>query len=215
MNFKAIISICCLLLISNKCFSQSSEADSNLVQLSGLVLDGAGDVLLPVAYTNVFIKGRSTGTFADIKGFFSIVARKGDIVRFTSVGYKTFEYLVPKSLASERYSIVQLMTRDTINLPETIIFPWPSREHFTTDFLAMDVSHAIQEKAKQNLARESLEKLRFEVPKDGREFTNYYQHQYTQKYYSMGQTPPMNIFNPLAWAQFFKEWKQGKYKRKK
>ncbi|HMV24692.1 MAG TPA: carboxypeptidase-like regulatory domain-containing protein, partial [Saprospiraceae bacterium] len=100
-------------------------------------------------------------------------------------------------------------------LPETIIFPWPSRERFTTDFLAMDVSHAIQEKAKENLARESLEKLRFEVPKDAREYTSYYSQQFNQKYYYMGQTPPMNIFNPLAWAQFFKEWKQGKYKKKK
>lgn len=215
MNLRVLFSIFIIFHLAKEVKAQSSGADTNLVQLSGLVLDGAGEALLPVAYTNVFIKGRSSGTFADIKGFFSIVARKGDVVRFTSVGYKTIEYPVPKSLVSDRYSIVQLMTRDTINLPETIIFPWPSRENFTADFLAMDVSHAIQEKAQQNLARESLEKLRFEVPKDGREYTGYYQHQYTQKYYSMGQTPPMNIFNPLAWAQFFKEWKQGKYKKKK
>lgn len=215
MNFKLIFCMIGFMLIACNGSLQSQTSDTSIVQLSGLVLDGSGEILLPVAYTNVFIKGRSSGTFADLKGFFSIVARKGESVRFTSVGYKTVEYQVPKVLASDRYSIVQLMTKDTINLPETIIFPWPSRERFTTDFLAMDVSHAIQEMAKENLARESLEKLRFEVPKDAREYTSYYSQQFNQKYYYMGQTPPMNIFNPLAWAQFFKEWKQGKYKKKK
>lgn len=205
----------CVVTWVNSGRTQSRGVDSNLVQLSGLVLDGSDDALVPVAYTNVFIKGRNSGTLADLKGFFSIVVVKGDVVRFTSVGYKPIEYTIPAALTSDRYSVVQLMTKDTINLPETIIFPWPSRERFTTDFLAMDVSHVMQEKAKVNLARESLEKLRFEVAKDGGEYTNYYQKQFTTKYYSMGQIPPMNIFNPLAWAKFFSEWKQGKYKNKK
>ena len=208
-----------LLVFSLGCFWSLSKAhaqviDTNIVQFSGLVLDGSTQQLVPVPYTNVFVKGRSTGTFADYKGFFSIVARKGDVIRFTSVGYKSIEYRIPHALTSERYSVVQLMTRDTINLPETVIFPWPSREHFTTEFLAMDISQVMAEKARVNLARESLEKLRFEVPHDGAEYAHYYMNQQNVKYYSMGQRPPMNIFNPLAWAKFFKEWKAGKYKKK-
>ena len=215
MKFKLIFGFIIMAIFLQKTHAQVIHTDTNLVQLSGLVLDGSENDLVPVAYTNIFIKGRNSGTFADIKGFFSIVVLKGDVVRFTSVGYKPVEYTIPKAMTSDRYSVVQLMSRDTINLPETIIFPWPSRERFTTEFLAMDISHALQEKAKVNLARESLEKLRFEVAKSGGEYTNFYQRQFTTKYYSMGQRPPMNIFNPLAWAQFFKEWKQGKYKNKK
>lgn len=215
MKFKLILGFLLILFLISGSEAQVLNSDTNLVQLSGLVLDGSDNELVPVAYTNIFIKGRNSGTYADLKGFFSIVVVKGDVVRFTSMGYKPVEYTIPKAMTSDRYSIVQLMTRDTINLPETIIFPWPSRERFTTEFLAMDVSQVLQDKAKVNLARESLEKLRFEVAKDGGEYTSYYQKQFSSKYYYMGQRPPMNIFNPIAWAQFFKEWKAGKYKNKK
>lgn len=201
--------------VSSTAFGQTYYSDTTLVQLSGLVLDGSTEQLIPVAYTNIFIKGQNAGTYADYQGFFSIVAKKGDVIRFTSVGYKPVDYKIPLALSSDRYSVVQLMTRDTINLPETVIFPWPSREHFTTEFLAMDISHILQEKAKLNLAKESLEKLKFEVKRDGGEYAHLYFNQQNVKYYSMGQKPPTNIFNPLAWAQFFKEWKEGKYKKKK
>ncbi len=209
------IFILCFWSVCNTANGQNYLSDTTLVQLSGLVLDGSTEQLIPVAYTNVFIKGKNAGAYADYQGFFSIVAKKGDVIRFTSVGYKPVDYKIPLALSSERYSVVQLMTRDTINLPETVIFPWPSREHFTTEFLAMDISHILQEKAKLNLAAESLDKLKFAVKRDGGEYAHLYFNQQNVKYYSMGQRPPTNIFNPLAWAQFFKEWKEGKYKKKK
>ena len=79
---------------------------------------------------------------------------------FSAVGYKTVEYKIPMDLEDDRYSIVQLMTLDTINLPETVVFPWPSREHFKLEFLAMDVTHEMQERAMRNLANETLERVR-------------------------------------------------------
>jgi len=30
----------------------------------------------------------------------------------------------------------------------------------------------------------------------------------------MGQVPPQNIFNPIAWAEFIQAWKRGDFKRK-
>jgi hypothetical protein len=35
-----------------------------------------------------------------------------------------------------------------------------------------------------------------------------------QSLYYAGQTPPQNIFNPIAWAQFIEAWKRGDFKRK-
>ena len=35
------------------------------------------------------------------------------------------------------------------------------------------------------------------------------------KTYYAGQIPPMNIFNPFAWAEFVKAWKRGDFKKKK
>ena len=190
-------------------------ADSTLVQFSGVVLDGSDQYLYPIPYTNVYVQGKNRGTYSDFQGFFSIVVEKGDVIEFSAVGYKPIEFTIPDTMANQRYSVVQLMTKDTINLPETVIFPWPSREHFKLEFLAMDVSSEMQERAMINLAKENLEKMRYEVASDGNEHADYYLRQQAAKNYYIGQVPPMNIFNPLAWAKFFKAWKEGKFKRKK
>lgn len=68
--------------------------------------------------------------------------------------------IVPDTLQSDHYSVVQMMGQDTFMLPQIIIFPWPSREHFKTEFLAMDVTPELQERAARNVANESLAALR-------------------------------------------------------
>jgi hypothetical protein len=35
----------------------------------------------------------------------------------------------------------------------------------------------------------------------------------TKLYYS-GGTPVINLFNPIAWAQFIQAWQNGAYKKK-
>ena len=160
----------------------------NLLQLTGLVLDGSEEELLPVPLATVAVKSTSRGVYADYDGFFSIVVEKGDTVVFSAIGYKTVEFPVPDTLHENRYSIVQLMTRDTINLPEAVIFPWPSKEHFRLEFLAMDVSSEMHERAMENLADETLARMRQNLPKDG---------------------------NEHAWKKFFDAWKAGDFKKKK
>ncbi len=213
-QLKYIFSFTIILFLSGIAYAQQ-YADTMLVQFSGVILDGSDQHLYPVPYTNIFIKEKNRGTYSDYQGFFSIVAKRGDLVEFSAIGYKTVEFTIPDTVVDHRYSIVQLMTKDTINLPETVIFPWPSREHFKLEFLAMDVSSQMQERAMMNLAKENLEKMRYEVASDGNEHADYYLRQQARRNYYIGQVPPMNIFNPLAWAKFFKAWKEGKFKRKK
>jgi hypothetical protein len=203
---------CAALLLSLPVFAQ--KVDSNLVQFSGLVIDGSDDRLIPVPYTNVYIKGKGRGTYSDLKGFFSIVAHKGDVIRFSTIGYKTVEYTIPLDLKDDRYSLVQLMTQDVVNLPETVIFPWPSRDHFRLEFLAMDVTPELQKRAAENLAQETLKKAEAGVRYDGDENADYYLRKQASNYYHYGQMPPMNIFNPIAWGKFFKSWKNGDFKKK-
>ena len=186
-----------------------------LIQFSGMVVDGTTTQMYPLPYTNVLIKGEGRGTYADFDGFFSIVIEKGDVIEFSALGYKTVEYQMPDSLKDDRYSIVQLMTRDTFNLPETVVFPWPSREHFKLEFLAMDVTSELQKKATENLANETLERMRNIVASDGKENTSYFLRQQAKKTYYTGQAPPMNIFSPVAWGKFFEAWKRGDFKKKK
>lgn len=188
------------------------DKDGNLVQFSGLVLDGSNEELYPVPYTNILVKDKNRGTYSDLKGFFSIVVEKGDVIVFSAIGYKTVEYTIREDLDDNRYSIVQLMTQDIINLPETVIFPWPSRDHFKLEFLAMDVTPELQKRAAENLANETLRRMRNDVRVDGNENADYYLRQQAREYYYIGQQPPMNIFNPVAWKQFFDAWKNGDFK---
>ncbi len=190
------------------------ESSEPLIQFSGMVLDGTTAQLYPVPYTNILVKGEGRGTYSDFSGFFSLVVKQSDTIVFSAIGYKNIEVSIPDSLTDTRYSLIQLMSQDTINLPETVVFPWPSREHFRLEFLAMDVSKEMQDRAMENLAEESLEKGREIVMLDANEHADMYLRQQSRNNYYIGQTPPMNIFNPVAWKQFFDAWKRGDFKSK-
>lgn len=192
--------------------------EPKLVQFSGLLLTDLGGRLIPVPYATVFIPNKNRGTYSDARGFFTMVIEKNDKVRFSSLGFTTVTVTMPDSLSADRYSIVQLMTQDSINLPETIIFPWPSKEHFKIDFLKMDVTPELQRRAAENLANDYLAEAAKNgniVPFGGKESANYYLRQQSREYTYIGQTPPMNIFSPLAWGKFFQAWKDGEFKKKK
>lgn len=192
-----------------------TDQDSKLIQFSGMVLDGSEEQLYPIPYVNVAVKEKARGTYTDFKGFFSIVVEKGDIIAFSAVGYKTVEVVIPDSLDESRYSLVQLLSQDTFNLPETVVFPWPSRDHFKLEFLAMDVEDTMHERALKNLAEDAMARTMETLPYDGKENASYYLREQAKTYYYIGQTPPMNIFNAVAWKKFFDAWKNGDFKKKK
>lgn len=214
MKYKSLISTLLLLFVGFLAVQAQQDKSGRLVQFSGMVLDGTDDELVPVPYVNILVKGKGRGTYTDFKGFFSIVVEKGDVIVFSAVGYKTVEFTIPEDLKDDRYSLVQLMTQDAINLPETVVFPWPSRDHFKLEFLAMDVTPELQEYAAKNLAEETLQRMRRDVRLDGNENADYYLRQQAREYYYIGQQPPMNIFNPVAWKKFFDAWKNGDFKKK-
>jgi len=197
---------------------QTETKKEELIQFSGLILASQDGKLMPVPWATVFLPGKSRGTYADHRGFFTLIVEKKDKVRFNCIGFEPVTITIPDTLTQDRYSIVQLMTQDTINLPETVIFPWPSKEHFKIEFLKMDVTPELQRRATENIANEYLAEARKNpdiVPYGGREGANFYLRQQAREYVYIGQIPPMNIFSPLAWGQFFKAWKDGKFKKQK
>jgi len=192
-------------------FQGFSFGQQQLVQLSGLVL--TSDSLMGIPFATVLIKGTGRGTITDYQGFFSLVANKGDVIEFSCVGHKSQTYQISDTLSKERYSVIQLMTRDTIYLPETQIFPWPSKEQFKQAFLSIQIPDDDYERAKRNLERERMKELGQAMPMDANENVDYFFRKESYKYYYYGQIPPMNIFNPLAWAKFIEAWKNGDFKR--
>jgi hypothetical protein len=189
----------------------------DLVQLSGIIVAEVDGRRTTVPYATVFLPEKRRGTYSDYRGFFTIVVEPGDKVRFNCIGFTPVTITIPDTLTQDRYSVVQIMSQDTINLPELVIFPWPSKEHFKVEFLKMDVTPELQRRATENLANDYLAEARKNpdmVPHSGRESSNFYLRQQSREYVYLGQTPPMNIFSPLAWGQFFKAWKNGDFKKK-
>jgi PPE-repeat protein len=52
------------------------------------------------------------------------------------------------------------------------------------------------------------------MPMDGNMNYQNYIDQTVSKLYYAGQTQPISLLNPFAWAQFIKAWQDGKFKRK-
>lgn len=169
---------------------------------------------MPIPYVNIYIPGTGRGTVSDLNGFFSFVAKKGDEVRFSSVGFKSSTFVIPDTLSSYKYSMVKLMTTDTFFLDEAIIQPLPSRQMFDHYFVKADVPDDDLERARKNLEREAMREQMEKMGMDGAENSKYYLRQQAQKFYWAGQIPPMNIFSPIAWARFFEAWKRGDFKKK-
>jgi hypothetical protein len=195
--------------------AQLVDGTADVVQLSGVVLTDEHGIPEALPYVNVYIEGTQRGTFTSTEGFFSLVAREGETVIFSSLGYQEIRYTVPDTLRSDRYSILQIMSRDTIMLPETVIYPWPSREHFKLEFLAMDVTNPLEERAEENLSDRVLQQMLVYLPTDGQENTAFYLRQQAQSYYYEGQLRPMNVLNVVAWKQFIDALKRGDFKKKK
>ena len=192
--------------------AQFESFKDSVVQLYGVVM--TADSLKAIPAVSIVVKGQNRGTISNDQGVFSIVVLKGDEIEFTSIGYKPKTALIPKTLEGNQHSMIQLMVQDTIYLPATIIKRRPTREQFERDFVNAKVPDDNQEIARKNTNAATLAAMQRILPRDGREASNDYLKQASTKAYYAGQTPPQNIFNPLAWAEFIKAWKRGDYKRK-
>jgi len=201
-----------LFLIPVTATAQFENYKDSVIQLYGVVM--SADSLQALPSVSIVVKGRNQGTLTNDQGVFSIVVLKGDRIEFTSVGYKPKEVLIPRNLDGNQQSMIQLMVEDTVYLPATIIKKYPTRQEFERDFVNTPMPDDQQEIARKNLSEANRQALIAVYPRDGREAGNYYLKQNARKYYSAGQLPPQNIFNPLAWAEFIKSWKQGDFKRK-
>ncbi len=182
------------------------------MQFSGLVV--STDSLMGLPLVSVRIQGTNKGTYSDASGFFTFVARKGDTINFTSIGYKPAQFIIPVFLKSYHYSFVQPMASDTVYLPEAVIHSWPTQEEFNYYFVHAKISDEDVYRARYNTRRDVLKDMANNMTMNGNEQGRYYFQQQANQYYYNGQLPPQRLFDPFAWDEFFSSWKRGDYKKK-
>ena len=192
--------------------SQQNKNDSLYIQFSGIVV--TQDSLKPLPYCTVIDKSTRRGTITDFFGYFSFVAKPNDVIRFSSVGYKNAEFIIPDTLTTNKYSLIQIMFEDTIMLKTATIYPWPSKEQFAKAFVETKIPNDDYQRALANLSRSQLQDRMEFTPMDGAQNFKWQQQQIQTKLYYAGQYPPNQLFNPVAWIKFIEAWKRGDFKKK-
>lgn len=182
-----------------------------MVQLYGVIM--TADSLRAIPSASIIVESKGRGTMTNEQGVFSIVVLKGDTIRFSCVGFKDVVKPIPTDLKGNQYNVIQLLVTDTNYLPATILKPRPTREQFERDFVKIYVPDDMLEIARQNTNEQTRRVLMATLPKDGQEAVNMQLRQQATKYYYQGQQPPINLFNPMAWADFIKAWKRGDFKK--
>jgi hypothetical protein len=207
-----LIAIVFTLLAPTAAKAQFEWFKDSVVQLYGVVM--TADSLRGLPAVTVKLRNQNRGTFTNDQGVFSLVVMKGDIIDFTSIGFKAKAVTIPTNLEGNSFSIIQLMVVDTVYLPATIIKARPRREQFERDFVNANVPNDKIEIARQNSKTAQSRILLQSLPKDGTESSARVMRQHSQAQYYNGQFRPQNIFNPLAWNEFIQAWKRGDFKKK-
>jgi len=201
-----------LLLFTQTAKAQFETSRDSVVQLYGVVM--TADSLVGIPAVSIMVKGQNRGTITNAQGVFSIVVLKGDQVEFSHVTYKSKMVTIPRTLEGNQYSMVQLMVVDTVYLPATIIKPRPTPEQFARDFVNVKVPDDDIEIARRNTNAANRRAWLRTIPGDGGEATRQQFNKIANRAVYQGQTPPQNIFNPAAWAEFIQAWKRGDFKNK-
>jgi len=191
-----------------------TKKPEHLLQLSGKVVVLEIDSLKGLPFASVLIRKKKTGAVTDGKGFFTLVASPGDVVEFVSIGYKDAQYIVPDTLTTTHYTIIQVMRRDTVTLPDLTVYPWPTKDEFKAAFLKLNVPNDDLSRAQKNMAAEEMRELIKGISMDAADNYRYSMEQRYQRLSYIGQYPPNQLLNPFAWAQFIKALKAGKLKIK-
>ncbi len=205
LKYGLIAMVCAISLNAN------SQKDGRLIQLSGVVV--SSDSLQEMPYAGVYNKTIRRGTIADLYGFFSLVVHPGDTIMFRYYGHKPSSYIVPDTLSENRYSIIHMMTIDTFQLTEVVVYPWPSKEAFARAFVEMNPYDDAMLRAQKELSGQSLAQIASLVPSDASLAFGNVVNQNNTRLYTMGQSPVNNLLNPFAWATFLQKWRSGELRR--
>lgn len=205
------ILILALLCVPFLAQAQTADSTQQVVQFSGLVV--TGDSLLPVPFTAVYRKSMKRGTSTDYTGFFSMPVVTGDTIVFSNIGFAPETYVVPTDVPEGRVSLVKILERDTLQIPMSFVYPWPTPERFRREFLALELEDNERELGRKNLESIMLYDRMVYMGADASESFKIAMNQQAQKAYTNGQLPQQNLLNPIAWAKFLQALKAGDLKR--
>ncbi len=197
-----------LLMSFTVVFAQEGGGEKKLIQFSGIITDVDSNTVVPyVTVTNLTNKEQRYA--ANYKGFFSFIARPGDTILYSAVGYKDLILPIPAQIDDTKYTAMIKMKAEIINLPVVRVYPWATVEEFTRDFMSMKIADDDYLIALKNLSQESISDKMVTLSRDAGEIqsTNYRLNHDRALNKNMVQTNP--LLNPFAWGKLMQSIFKG------
>ncbi len=185
------------------------------IQLHGVVVSNDSLVqLLP--NVQILVKSRGQMNVSDRDGFFSLVVMPGDTVLFQHIGFKLTRFWVPDTLEGDNFLARIILEWDTEVLDPVIVYPWPSKENFKEEFLAMEIQTTELDIAQRNLALDELRARAQAMGYDAAEMQDYLITMQNQQLYNQGRYYGGSgasailgaLSNPFAWTELFQSLKR-------
>ena len=191
------------------CAAASAGAqDKKLIQFTGKITD---ELLQPMPFAHVLVLGNYRGAITNVYGNFSLVVEENDSILVSAVGYKRKYMQIPSDLPSQFLNMDIILQVDTLVIAEAQIYPWKTYEEFKDAFVNLKLPTDDMERARRNIALIRTQIIMDHEPSARQNFRHIMEQQYQQTFIQ-GQFPSYQIFNPFAWAKFFKALKRGDFK---
>jgi hypothetical protein len=182
--------------------------DKKLIQLTGKITD---ELLQPLPFAHILVLNNYRGAITNVYGNFSLVVEEEDSVLVSAVGYKRKYMVIPGNLPSLFLQKDIILQIDTLAIAEAQIYPWKTYEEFKDAFVNLKLPTDDMERARRNIALIRTQIIMDHEPSARQNFRYVMEQQYQQTFIQ-GQFPSYQIFNPFAWAKFFKALKRGDFK---
>lgn len=215
MKTKAKFIIICLVVFGfglNQNAKAQSKNDSDLVQFTGFVVTSDSSKTIP--FVTIRIKGTSRGTYSDMQGYFSFVAKRSDIIQFSCIGFEPKNFKMPQKSNSSKFKSVVAMDIDSFIMEEAVIIARPSAEQLDYMFSRVEIPYSDYMIAANNLRRKPLADGAANLSNDGYTNAKWNFNEYANKAYYNGQPQPIPVLDVFAWGKFLKALEKGELKRK-
>lgn len=136
--------------IAKKTETTIAPADDRNWTIQGQVLENS-EPPYPLSGVNIVIKGTQIGVISDPNGYFSIQAKKGDIITFNFLGFKEYEYVVSRAISNLSVSL----NEDIETLEEVVVTGFSEEKKLNTisSVASLDVARNLSTKPITSLSQ--------------------------------------------------------------
>ncbi len=188
-------------------FHAAGQNGERLIQVSGLITDDRNSPVENCAVISVQLRKASISSKS---GIYSVTSQPGDTILFRALGFRQGLSVIPASFGGKFFTADIRLESDTIMIDEVVILPWKNYHEFIKEMVEERPVDPLITNMNENLASiyaSATNEAGYTItPEAG---FKYAMEQNFNALATRNQYPFNNLLNPIAWAKFFSEVKNG------